>query len=56
MKGFIKRSTLIAGFGLIGVLTVWITCTGLDTNSHRETEPFGYRSLGFGKWTESGND
>jgi len=33
MKGFIKRSTLIAGFGLIGVLTVWITCTGLDTNS-----------------------
>jgi len=33
MKGFIKRSTLIAGFGLIGVLTVWITCTGFDTNS-----------------------
>ena len=33
MKGLIKRSTLIAGFGLIGVLTVWITCTGFDTNS-----------------------
>jgi len=33
MKGFIKKSTLIAGFGLIGVLTVWIIRTGFDMNS-----------------------
>jgi RND family efflux transporter MFP subunit len=32
MKGFIKKSTLIAGFGLIGVLTVWIIRTDFDTN------------------------
>ena len=49
MKGFIKKSTLIAGFGLIGVLTVWITWTGFDMNSTGETEPYGYTSLGCGK-------
>ena len=32
MKGFIKKSILIAGFGLIGVLAVWIIRTGLDMN------------------------
>ncbi|MBW2248261.1 MAG: efflux RND transporter periplasmic adaptor subunit [Deltaproteobacteria bacterium] len=32
MKGFTKKSKLIAAFGLIGVLTVWITWTGLHIN------------------------
>jgi hypothetical protein len=32
MKGSIKKTTLIAGFGLIGVLTIWIARTSFHIN------------------------